>query len=400
MQSCNSPWTSAARSASATALKFFSSPTSASGCSAKRGRVQIEDVALVDWVLCGCRNIEDGSNDRIYHGRAIPDRSFPGRRMIAPLEQFVAGPPESANRPFFVLLLPPPADLPGLAQRSLDAFAWRVERRFNPGAEHFVEQPVALRLRQNLECRIDFRFDRPLAKQLGAEAMNRADVRFFEIHHRRIEPLGFFTPRHGDDTMFLELFTQAEFQLAGRLLAEGHRDNLRDRGPAARDERHDASHELRRLAGARCRLDDQRVVQSRRDELAIVSGNRHGILRSASRSANSAPTLRRVRCSSREPQTAVKSQRAQAPSEGRAASNPFSIARSTTSSTSMARRRLSSSSAIGCTAKAPTEVQNDKRPSSTVSPVRLSSAMPYSSGWSTRPPSTMVDIFVRFLPVL
>ena len=54
-------------------------------------------------------------------------------------------------------------------------------------AERLVEQPLRLRLGQHREQRIDARLDRTLAQQLGAEAVNGADVRFLERLQRLVQ---------------------------------------------------------------------------------------------------------------------------------------------------------------------------------------------------------------------
>ena len=48
-----------------------------------------------------------------------------------------------------------------------------------------VVEAVRLRLGQHREQRIDARLDRPLAQQLGAEPVDRVDVRFFERRRAR-----------------------------------------------------------------------------------------------------------------------------------------------------------------------------------------------------------------------
>ena len=59
----------------------------------------------------------------------------------------------------------------------------------------------------------------------------------------------------------VELARAAQLQLAGRLLGERHRDDLPTvRSPVGED-RDDAVDELGRLARARRRLDDQRLVE-------------------------------------------------------------------------------------------------------------------------------------------
>src|SRR5688500_3709516 len=104
----------------------------------------------------------------------------------------------------------------------------------------------------------------------------------------------------------LELFTQAQLQLAGGLFAESYRDDLTNRGALISDQRDDAAHQLGGLAGARSGFDDQRLVELGGNQLAVLLPARcgpHGIFLSSSRSANSAASLARVRACSRRPHT-------------------------------------------------------------------------------------------------
>ena len=77
-----------------------------------------------------------------------------------------------------------------------------------------VEQPLGLALGEHAEDRIDARLDRPLAQQVGAEPVNRADMRLFEVAYRFAE-----VTRHGSvgrrAALFFQPLAQAELQLAG-----------------------------------------------------------------------------------------------------------------------------------------------------------------------------------------
>ena len=72
------------------------------------------------------------------------------------------------------------------------------------------------------------RLDRPLAQQVGAEAVNRADVRLLEVGERRVEAPALRAALAGPLRARFELRAQPQLQLAGRLLGERHRDDLVD----------------------------------------------------------------------------------------------------------------------------------------------------------------------------
>src|SRR4029434_3539883 len=74
-------------------------------------------------------------------------------------------------------------------QRPAHALWRRGQHGLKPRAKCLVEQALGLTLGQHAEERIDRRFNRPLAKQVRAEAVNRADVRFLEILNRVVESL-------------------------------------------------------------------------------------------------------------------------------------------------------------------------------------------------------------------
>ncbi len=135
-------------------------------------------------------------------------------------------------------------------------------------------RPIGLRVGQDRERRIDARLDRPLAQEIGAEGVDGADVRFFEVMHGVVEERARGGVRRRLRARSLELFAQAQLQLAGGLFAERDRDDLADRGALVLDQRDDAADELGRLAGAGGGFDDERLVELRRDQLAILGPRR------------------------------------------------------------------------------------------------------------------------------
>ena len=75
------------------------------------------------------------------------------------------------------------------AQRALDAFGWIGELLFQPPVKGFIVHTRRLCLGQHCEQRIDARFDRPLAEEIGAKTVNGADLRLFEPAERAVEPV-------------------------------------------------------------------------------------------------------------------------------------------------------------------------------------------------------------------
>ena len=102
------------------------------------------------------------------------------------------------------------------------------ELLLQPAAERFVEQPLGLGLGEHGEQRIDPRLDRALAQQLGAEPVDRADVRFFEARERLVERDRRTSTFSGVRARRVECLAQTQLQLAGRLLGEGDGDDAVD----------------------------------------------------------------------------------------------------------------------------------------------------------------------------
>ncbi len=155
-----------------------------------------------------------------------------------------------------------PVRMPRLDRRSdrrTPSGGW-ASRSWNQAANASLNSRSRLPLRQHAEERVDRRFHRPLPKQVGAESMDRADVRLFEILHGGVEPLAASSRDGRAAARLFEMLPQSELQLPCRLLGERDRDDLPNVGAALRDYAHDAAHELGRLARTGGRLDDQRLV--------------------------------------------------------------------------------------------------------------------------------------------
>ena len=181
-----------------------------------------------------------------------------------------------------------------------------------PCGKGFVENPVGLRFGEHDECGIDARLNGPLAQQLGAEPVNGADVRLFEVVHRLVQTRQLGRVSGVGRARSFQLFAQSELQLTRGLLAEGDGDDLSNSRPLVFDQRNDAADQLGGLARTGRRLDDHRLVEFGGNEAAVLGSRSprrcsgpaaHGSFLSASRSAKSPGSFRRVRRSSSRPHT-------------------------------------------------------------------------------------------------
>ena len=145
--------------------------------------VDREVVALLERPRRHLRKILELLGQRLDVAMAIVRRPRPGRGVVAPLAEIARGPAQTLDRAVTLLLLRPPPH--GPPKRSPDAVTRVRELLVQPGRERLVENAVGLCFGEDDEGRIDARFDRPLAQQLGAEAVNGADLRFFEVVDRR-----------------------------------------------------------------------------------------------------------------------------------------------------------------------------------------------------------------------
>ena len=79
---------------------------------------------------------------------------------------------------------------------------------------------------RDLEHRIDARLDRALAQQIGAERMDRADARLFELRRaRRSSRARSASSRIGSLARALDFGAQPQLEFARGFLGEGHRDD-------------------------------------------------------------------------------------------------------------------------------------------------------------------------------
>ena len=200
-------------------------------------------------------------------GPAVERRPPPRLREVAPLGQHPAGAAQSFDRPAAIATLERGRARP--SQRAAQALGRALQRLLQPRTKRPPVQTVRLRLGQHREERIDAGLDRPLAEQLGAEAVNRVDVRVFERRQRPLESQ-LHIGRRNAGAIALERFAETQLQLAGSLFRECHCHDLSHRGPARGDDSQNAVHQLGRLAGARRCLDDQRVVEGVADRAAGI----------------------------------------------------------------------------------------------------------------------------------
>ena len=122
---------------------------------------------------------------RLDRGRAVVRRAPPRRRVIAPLAQVAGGRAQALDRAVFCFVAKAPLD--GPPQRTPHALLRIAELRVEPRRKRLFKDAFRLRVGQHRKRRIDPRFDRPFAQQLGAEAVDRADLRFFEVMHGGVE---------------------------------------------------------------------------------------------------------------------------------------------------------------------------------------------------------------------
>ena len=324
--------------------------------------------------------VERGDEPTDLH-RSIERRSPPRTREIAPLGEGTTRLPQPIDGPV-ALALALESGRARPPEGATQAVEWVLKGFLQPRAKGATVQAIGLQLGQHGEQRIDPRFDRPLAQQLGAEAVDGVDVRLFERFERVLE-----TPPRvsvGCRRAFeLERLAQSELQFPCGFFGERNGDDLDHRRAPGRQHAQDAADQLGCLAGPGRRFDDERVIEGLDDGatgigvsvsewnqrvhrsrgptparlrcgarrlalLARAAGavhrsrappplaraaalgacGRYRIARSASRSAKRSGAFRLTRSSSRGPHTGRKSHHAHARSAGAAARNPVSTARS------------------------------------------------------------------------
>ena len=119
---------------------------------------------------------------------AIVDWPLPRRGVVAPFAQAARRGAQPLDRAVLVVIVEPPLD--GPSQRAPDALRRIGKLLVQPRGKRLLEKPLSLRVRQHRERGIDARLHRALAQQLGAESMDGADLRFFEVVHGILEQIG------------------------------------------------------------------------------------------------------------------------------------------------------------------------------------------------------------------
>ena len=188
-----------------------------------------------------------------------PDRRLPVERAPLPRRAQVAPSHELPARP------PQPVDRVAVerapSQGSPEPFGRSLELLGKPGVERAAIERLGLRLRQHLEARVHARLDGPLVQEIVAEAVDRADARLLEVGDGVLDPCATRAAVRGLLALLLEPGAQPELQLAGGFLGERECGD-RLHGPAPFGQHVDeARDQLTRLAGARRRLDHQRLVE-------------------------------------------------------------------------------------------------------------------------------------------
>src|SRR4029453_16372171 len=103
----------------------------------------------------------------------------PRRREIAPLSQLPGSRAEPVDRAVV-------AAEGAAAQRAANSLRWVCQLFLKPAAECLGEEPRRGGFGEHLEQRVDARLDGPLAQQVGAEPVDRADVCLFELLERLV----------------------------------------------------------------------------------------------------------------------------------------------------------------------------------------------------------------------
>ena len=122
---------------------------------------------------------------RLDRRGALVRRAPPRCRVIAPLAQVAGGGAQTLDRSVFCFVAKAPLD--GPTQRTPHTLLRIAELRVEPRRKRFFKDAFRLRVGQHHKRRIDPRFDGPFAQQLGAEAVDGADLRFFEVVHGGVE---------------------------------------------------------------------------------------------------------------------------------------------------------------------------------------------------------------------
>ena len=123
----------------------------------------------------------------IDHRLARKVLAAPRPGEVAPLGEGPGGPLDAVRRAVAPRLGVVEARPVPAAEGAADALGRIIERRLQPVLKRLPEELARLRLVQHRELRIDPRLDRPFTQQVSTEAMDRRDLRFFEMGDRLVE---------------------------------------------------------------------------------------------------------------------------------------------------------------------------------------------------------------------
>ena len=180
------------------------------------------------------------------------------------------------------------------------------ERTPEPAFEGDIAQSPGLVVGGHAERGVHAGLHRPLPQKIRAKAVNRPNVREFQLLQRTAEVVA-IGPRLRLGARPLDLAAQSELHLAGGLFGERDRHDVVERAAPALQHLDDAVHERGRLPRPGCGLNEERVVEIVPDRVArrLVgqpSGPPHrDFLR---RRSSTGAGLRRMRRSSSGPHTA------------------------------------------------------------------------------------------------
>ena len=236
------------------------------------------------WLARHLREFTQTLDERIDARRAIERRTLPVGCEIAPLNQLPAGVPQSIDRTFLLVCECAESGKDRTPKRTLDAFGRIGELFLEPGLKRGVVHPARLRFGEDLEQRIDARFDGTLAKEVGAEAVNRADLSFFELGDGGVQAIGAtevapYRCAIGCRTSgFFEGFAESQLQLAGGFFGKGDADDFGDVCTATLDDSDDAIDQLGGFACSGRRFNDQRRIKIVRNQIAVALVGSRAIL--------------------------------------------------------------------------------------------------------------------------
>src|SRR5207249_4633232 len=145
------------------------------------------------------------------------------------------------------------------------------EGPLEPGFEGLIQQPLGFPLLGDLEERVDSRLERPLAEEIRAEGVDRADPCELEVAESRLEAGFLLAIEATRGPRVLDLRADPELHLSRRFLREGHRHDPVESSTSAADESDDSRDESGRFPRTGRRLDKESRVELLTDPPPVLS---------------------------------------------------------------------------------------------------------------------------------